>query len=250
MNTNQIIHADVYEALPTIPNNFFDLVITSPPYFVGKEYEVGMTWDEYQELMKLSYYHVARTLKPGGYFVINFGDCHNKDGRFYATEIPSRFPMSGLHYDWGRDSLLDLQSIRIWKKNFARVALGFVVNHRPVAGFEHEHIWTWRKQGGDKKEFCNDRKLSQRSVWGEGWTSPAKIDKHCAAFPIELPLTAIDVYIKRGTEANSIVGDIFGGSGTTVAAAIRRDCQWLMIERDAGYIEYAKERIEKEKAAL
>ena len=229
------------------PDETVDLVTTSPPYFVGKEYETGWTWEGYSRLMADLYQQTYRLLQPGRYCVINFGDLHNSGGRMYPADVPSVYPAAVAHWEWGRAAGFDLQATRIWRKQFARVALGHVVNKRPRNGFDFEHIWTWRKPGRDGEEWCADRRLSQRGVLGDAWSSPARIDRHCAAFPVELPTWAINVYSR---EKGEVVLDPFGGSLTTLVAAHRTGRRGWAIELDPQYLQTGLERLKTELAQL
>lgn len=229
-----------------IDNDYIDLVVTSPPYFVGKEYEKKVGWSEYQSLMEVFYQETFRTLKPGGYLVINFGDFHNSKGRFYECEVTSTQPATPYHYEWGRKLDFDLQATRIWMKQHARVALGFICNKRPRPAFDFEHIWTWRKKGNNGVEWVNQRALSQRGVLGHNWKSPAKLKRHCASFPIELPTWAIKVYTKDDNRSESIVFDPFMGSGTTVVACLNENCHFIGCEKDEDYFSIAVERIQQD----
>jgi modification methylase len=237
---------DVMQHL-TIP---IDLIVTSPPYFVGKEYESDVLWQDYSHMMQTFYTLSSKVLVPGGYVVINFGDFHNSKNRFFSSVVPSTYPASIEHWSWGSRAhtygMLDLQAARVWAKNHAKVGMGHVCNVRPRHSFDFEHVWTWRKQDVLGKEWVNDRSLSQRGVIGKDWKSSARIDRHCAAFPIELPDWAIKVYTKDETRDDAIVLDPFMGSGTTCVAAIKNGCSFIGVEKNKDYIEIAVERIRSE----
>jgi len=229
-----------------MPENFIDLVLTSPPYFVGKEYEKKVGWEEYKTLMENVYKETHRVLKPGGYFTINFGDFHNSKNRFYNSEVTSTQPATPYHFDWGRENYFDLQATRIWMKNHARVGLSFICNKRPRPAFDFEHIWTWRKKGNNGEEWVNQRALSQRGVVGHNWKSSAKLKIHCAAFPLDLPDWCIKVYTKDSERSNSVVFDPFMGSGTTIIACIQNGCHFIGCEKNEEYFKTAIERIKDE----
>jgi len=238
---------DCLEVMSSWPDESVDLIVTSPPYFVGKEYETGWTWEEYSDLLMGLYQQAFRLLTPGRYCVVNFGDLHNSGGRMYEAEVPSVYPAAVPHWQWGRGVGFDLQAQRIWRKQFARCAVSYVVNHRPRNVFDFEHIWTWRKPGRDGEEWCADRKLSQRGVIGEDWGSPARLDRHCAAFPIELPMWAIQVHSR---ERGEVVLDPFGGSLTTLLAAHRTGRKGRAIEVSEDYLQIGLKRLEDELAQL
>lgn len=225
---NNLVEGDCVQVLKTVPDNSIDLVVTSPPYFVNKSYETDWTFDKYESLMSSVFQEVYRVLIPGRYFVVNFGDYFN-NGRLCKTEVPGVFPASVNYFKWGQGTGFDLQSTRIWRKKFSRMGIPFVCNSHPRHVFDYEHVWTYRKPSGDNTEFVNDRKKSQKGVIGEEWTSSADLHHHEAAFPIELPLWAIDVYSKREGE---IVLDPFAGICTTLLAAKERDRLFIGIELD------------------
>ena len=234
-----IINGDCVEVMAMIPANAVDLVVTSPPYFVNKSYENTWTFGEYRHLMQNVFDQCFTLLKPGGYLVINFGDYFNKD-RFYVADVPSVYPATINFFKWGRHVGFDLQATRIWRKKFARMGIPFVCNHHPRPIFDYEHIWTFRKPDGTGKEFVNDRKLSQRGVLGDGWGSSALLANHEAAFPLELPLWAIEVYSR---EKGDIVLDPFCGIGTTLIAASERSRKFIGIDVDKEHCKAAYRRM-------
>ena len=69
-----IYNEDCLEGMKRIPDGSVDLVVTSPPYFVGKEYEQGVTYDEWQSLLKAVVATVATKLRAGCFLVVNMAD--------------------------------------------------------------------------------------------------------------------------------------------------------------------------------
>lgn len=238
MPTTALHLGDCSEVLKSIDATVH-LAITSPPYLVSKDYEKGWTFDYFAGLMSSVFSEIHRILVPGGYFVVNFGDCYNSGNRFYDADVPSVFPASVWYWQWGKDAGFDLQATRIWRKQFAKMSIPFVCNDHPRSVFDYEHVWTWRKKNGSKDEKVNDRKLSQRGVIGDGWSSPAKIDEHCAAFPVDLPHWAISVYSQEG----DTVLDPFMGSGTTGVAAKMLNRDFIGIELSPQHFDLASRNI-------
>lgn len=228
---NNLICGDCIEVMDYMPNDCIDLVITSPPYFLGKSYEKDFTWESYQELLKGLFYQVNRILKPGKYFVINFGDYFNSKNRFYKSDVPSVYPATVQMWERGFEAGFDLQATRIWRKQFGRMSIPFVCNSHPRNIFDYEHIWTFRKRNGSNEEFVNNRKLSQRGVVGEDWTSSARLSDHEAAFPLELPKYFMLIYSGKG----DIVLDPFAGILTTVKASLDLDRKFIGIEKNKQY---------------
>lgn len=239
---NRTLHlGDCTKVMLTLPADSIDLVVTSPPYFVQKEYEKTWTLEYFKSLMTGVFEGVNHVLKPGGYAVFNFGDCYNSGNRFYTADVPSVYPATLSYWEWGRHVDFDLQATRIWRKKFAKMAIPFVCNTHPRNIFDYEHIWAFRKKNGSNKEVVNDRKLSQRGVVGEDWSGAAKIDEHCAAFPVELPKWAIEVYSQKG----DTVLDPFTGSGTTGVAAKLTGRNFVGIEISEKYHALAVDNIDK-----
>jgi len=71
---NRIIHGDARQVLPTVPAASIDLSFWSPPYFVGKSYEQGWRFEDWQSLLEDVIGLHARILKPGGFMAVNIGD--------------------------------------------------------------------------------------------------------------------------------------------------------------------------------
>jgi site-specific DNA-methyltransferase (adenine-specific) len=227
--------------MAAMPDSSIDLIVTSPPYYLNKEYERTITYAAYCSLLERCFTEWNRILKPGCYLVVNFGDYYNSGNRFYRSDIPACYPASINYYRWGVELAgMDLQATRIWRKRFARMGIPFVCNTHPRPVFDYEHIWTFRKKNGSNLEYVTDRKLSQRGVVGEDWSSSARINKHCAAFPIELPKWAIGVYSRNNTD---IVYDPFMGSGTTAQACKEMDRLYIGSETNKEYYINSLERI-------
>lgn len=240
LNINTIYHGDCLDVMKQIDTGSIDLVVTSPPYYLNKEYEKTISYDDYMSMMENVFIETNRVLKGGGYAVFNFGDYFNSGNRFYNSDVPACYPASINYFKWGVESAqMDLQATRIWRKQFAKMGIPFVCNTHPRPVFDYEHIWAFRKKNGSNIEFVNDRKITQRGVVGEDWTSRAGLAKHCAAFPVELPEWAISVY----SHENDVVLDMFGGSGTTGIAAINTNRNYILIEKESVYLEIMKERI-------
>ena len=74
LENNNIYLGDSCELLKGIEEDSVSLSFWSPPYFLGKEYENGETYDSWQEMLKTVITEHYRILKPGGFLVINIAD--------------------------------------------------------------------------------------------------------------------------------------------------------------------------------
>lgn len=74
LEVNHIYQGDVRELLPKIQPNGIALSIWSPPYFVGKEYESDLSFEDWQNLLSTVINLHFPIIKPGGFLVINIAD--------------------------------------------------------------------------------------------------------------------------------------------------------------------------------
>jgi site-specific DNA-methyltransferase (adenine-specific) len=246
MEIDNIYNMDCLEGMRQMEAESVDCIVTSPPYFLNKQYEKTWDYEYYCHLMKNVFYQCKRVLKSGGYLIVNFGDYFNSGNRFYDAQVPSVYPASINYFDWGSQNDFDLQATRIWRKQFAKCSIPIVCNTHPRNVFDYEHVWTFRKKGENGNEFVNDRKLSQKGVIGENWNSTAGLQEHPAAFPIELPRWAINVYSNEG----NVILDPFIGSGTTAIACIKERRHFIGFELNKEYFDKACKRIKAEQAQL
>ena len=73
-NTSQIFQGDSKFCLAVIPGNSVDLSFWSPPYHVGKSYELQSTFEEWSDLISRVIHAHSKVVKPGGFMAVNIGD--------------------------------------------------------------------------------------------------------------------------------------------------------------------------------
>ncbi len=74
LEVNRIHHGNARELLSKIQPNSIALSIWSPPYFVGKEYESDLSFEDWQNLLSTVIALHFPIIKPGGFLVINIAD--------------------------------------------------------------------------------------------------------------------------------------------------------------------------------
>jgi DNA modification methylase len=88
---NEIITGDSRQVMKSLPAEIIDLSFWSPPYFVGKEYEAHLTFDDWTDLLQGVIAEHARIMKAGAFMVININDIlcfvDNDMPRFMANNI-------------------------------------------------------------------------------------------------------------------------------------------------------------------
>ena len=74
LSINQIHLGDARYLLPQVALNSINCSVWSPPYFVGKQYEKYLSYEEWKTLLETVVLHHFGLLKPGGFMVVNIAD--------------------------------------------------------------------------------------------------------------------------------------------------------------------------------
>ncbi len=239
----------------SLPDNSVALVVTSPPYFAGKEYERDLadettpsSYAEYLEMLAAVFAQCYRKLEPGGRLAVNVANLGRKPYRSLSGDVIGI--LNELEYV--------LSAEIIWRKaqgQSGSCAWGSFQNPAsPVIRDVTERIVIAGKDGPGRVMAARERE--QRGVPSVAtisrdaflsctldlWEFPpehATRVGHPAPFPIELPRRLMDLY----TWQNDLVLDPFMGSGTTAVAALESGRRYAGFEMDAGYVETAQTRI-------
>ena len=251
---NTISLGDTLLKMSELPNECVDLVVTSPPYGVGKNYELdeGGQRTDIAALLSLArgcFQQYERIVKPGGYVVWQFGD--NTFGKQeFKTEVHTTIPMGLYYFKIGTAYCFELQATRIWRKNFASMGVPFICNQEPRPLLDYEHIWFWRKPDGIGEQVVREHRISRRGVWDTTKDGLAELDEpyqgkvlkgHGAAFPLAIPKWAIKLY----SDSGDVVLDNFMGTGTTAVAAAMLGRNYYGIEKNPEWVQYSLERLKQ-----
>jgi len=230
------------EKMEELPDNSVHLMVTSPPYNVGKEYDENLSLQEYRDFLSRVWKEVYRVLVPGGRVCINVANLGRK-------------PYIPLH----AFIIEDMQKIGflmrgeiIWNKGSTAspsTAWGSWLSAKnPVLRDIHEYILVFSKDTFTRANHNNERATMTKdefleltkSIWTFGAESAKKVG-HPAPFPVELPLRCIKLY----TFENDVVLDPFMGSGTTAVAAILSNRKFVGYEIEEEYVRLAEKRIKE-----
>lgn len=229
---NTIIVGDALTVLQRFPDDFFDVIVTSPPYNKGEKggWLVGKVVyenirdnrpeNEYQDEQVRVLDALYRVTKPGG-------------SLFYNHKVRYVAGVAIHPYQWISRSQWRLRQEIIW--------------YRKVAG----NLRGWRFWCVDervywlyKPRFENDigqEMASRHALLTSVWTIlPEKDSRHPAPFPIELPTRCIYSVLDGNY---GVVLDPYCGIGTTLVAAKLLGCDFVGIEICEDYVKIAEERI-------
>ena len=227
-----------------IPDESVHLMVTSPPYNVGKDYDEDLGLEEYRGLLRDVFEEVHRKLVVGGRACINVANL-------------GRRPYIPLH-SYIIEEMAELGFLMrgeiIWSKAASAgssTAWGsWLSASNPTLRDVHEYIMVYSKgsmrREGERGESTikRDEFLEYtKSIWSFP-TESAKRVGHPAPFPLELPYRLIQLYTYRG----DVVLDPFCGSGTTCVAALKTQRHFIGVDNSEEYVELARKRIGEEKA--
>jgi len=228
------------ERMAELPDCSIHLMVTSPPYNVGKDYDEDLTLEAYLGFLKRAWMEVYRVLVPGGRACINVANLGRK-------------PYIPLHV-WIIKDMLEcgfrMRGEVIWNKASSASASTAWGSWRsaanPTLRDVHEYILVFSKDAFRRENTPGKESTISRDEFLEWtksvWTFPAESAKkvgHPAPFPVELPHRLVQLY----TFAGEVVLDPFMGSGQTALAALKSGRHFVGYETNSEYVALAERRI-------
>jgi adenine-specific DNA-methyltransferase len=244
-----VFPGDCLQLLETIPDNTLDLVVTSPPYNIGKVYEKKNSLANYLDSQRTTIQQCARVLKPAGSICWQVGNYVN------SGEI---VPLDYVLYPVFRDQGLRMRNRIVWHFEHGlhcsrrlsgryEVIMWFTKSHDYY--FDLDPIRVPQKYPG-KKYFkgpnagqysCNPLGKNPGDLWIIPNVKSNHIEKtdHPCQFPVEL----IERLVLALSPPDGSVFDPYLGTGTTVIAAIRHGRKGIGAETMPAYLKIARTRI-------
>lgn len=254
------VHGDA-RSLSMIDDRSVALVVTSPPYFAGKQYEVELERDgipssylEYLDMLREVFAECVRVLEPGGRIAVNVANLGRRPYRSLTADV--------IHLLQDQLGLL-LRGEIVWRKgagaNGSCAWGSFRSASNPVLRDVTERVVIASKGRFQRAVppakraarglphqstmSAEDFMANTLDVWDVPTESARRVG-HPAPFPVELPARLIELY----TFADDLVLDPFMGSGSTLVAASQLGRRFIGVDLDADYVALARERVAREGA--
>jgi adenine-specific DNA-methyltransferase len=263
-----IINGDCLNVIKEIEDNKFDLILTSPPYNIGKSYETKTSIEKYLETQEEIISELVRTLSDKGNLCWQVGNYVDKG------EI---FPLDIFYYQIFKKHGLKLRNRIVWhfghglhaSKRFSgryETLLWFSKTDNYIFNLDNVRVPSKypgkRHFKGPKKGQLSGNPLGKNpsDIWEiieHDWDKamwdipnvkanhPEKTEHPCQ-FPIEL----VERCVLALTDEKSWVLDPFAGVGSTVIGAIKNNRNGIGIEKEKEFCKIANKRIEDFKEGI
>lgn len=259
----QIQLGECLSILKELDNKKFDLIITSPPYNVGKSYETKTSIEKYLETQEFIIKELVRTLSDRGNLCWQVGNYVDKG------EI---FPLDIFYYQIFKNHGLKLRNRIIWHFGHGLHASNrFSGRYETILWFSKSDNYIFNLDNvrvaskypgklhfkGPKKGQPSGNPLGKNpsDIWEiiaqdwekEMWDIPNVKSNHPEKtnHPCQFPIELVERCVLALTEENSWVLDPFSGVGSTVIASVKNGRNAIGIEREEEYCKIAKKRIEE-----
>ncbi|WP_302273308.1 DNA-methyltransferase [Brachyspira aalborgi] len=239
---NKIHCADSLDIIKKFPDNCIDIVLTSPPYNFGINYEntndVNI-WEDYFNKLFNIFKECIRVLKDSGRIIINVQP-------MFSDYIPTHHLISNFFLKEG----LIWKGEIIWEKNNYNCKYCTWGSWKSPSSPYLKYSWEFveifcknsLKKEGDKNNIDIEAEEFKKWVYGKWSIAPErnmKKYKHDAMFPEEL----VKRLLKLFSYKNDIVLDPFNGVGTTTKVAKQLNRKFIGIDISEEYCKTAEDRL-------
>ena len=223
-----------------LPDACVHLMVTSPPYNVGKTYDEDLSLDEYRALLRAVFQETYRVLVPGGRACVNVANVGRRPYIPFHLYVAQEMLAAGFL----------MRGEIIWNKassSGVSTAWGsWCSATNPTLRDVHEYILVFSK--GSLRRHSRGRPSTIRpeqfleytkSVWHFPAESARRVG-HPAPFPVELPYRLIQLYTFEG----EVVLDPFAGSGSACLAALQAGRHFVAYDINPDYVALAERRLQ------
>jgi site-specific DNA-methyltransferase (adenine-specific) len=268
LETGKIINGNCIEEMSKLPECCVDLIVTSPPYGVGIEYDVhndDMEIEEYLKFTKEWLTEAYKVLKDDGRIALNIPyeiNRQSKGGRiFFVSEVYQVMKEIGFKFF----GIVDLEEdsphrskTTAWG-SWMSPSSPYIYNPKEcvILAYKKHHVkkvkgqpqWTGiptdveQEDGTVKKKIVyleEDKKEFMELVFGQWkyFADTKSLTK--ATFSMDIPSKAVKILSYR----DDVILDPFAGSGTSLVAAETLNRRWIGIELSENYTKIARERVQ------
>ncbi len=234
-----------------LPDESMKLIVTSPPYNLGKVYEEKKPLENYIQGQAMIIEECARLLHPQGSICWQVGN-HVQNGEV--------FPLDIILYPVFRKHRLKLRNRIVWHFGHGlHCSKRFSGRHETILWFTKSDDYTFNldpvrvpSRYPDKKYFkgpkkgkpsCNPKGKNPSDVW----EIPNVKSNHCekTVHPCQFPVELVERLVLSMTDETDNVFDPFMGVGSAIIAAIKNNRVAYGCDTDQEYVDMAQDRIFK-----
>lgn len=247
---------DAIDFLKSIPDETFQLIITSPPYNIGKEYEKKVDLKEYIYQQTIIINDCVRTLRETGSICWQTGN---------FVENGCIIPLDIMIYPIFEQLGLKLRNRVIWHfEHGLHSTKRLSGRYETVLWFSKTDNYVFNldpiripQKYPNKKHFKgpNIGKLSGNPLGknpGDVWNIPNVKNNHIEKLdhPCQFPVELIERFVLSLTNEGDWVFDPYLGTGTTIVAALRHQRKGAGSEIVEKYVDISIDRVQKELAGV
>lgn len=246
-----LFHGDCLNLMKSLPDKSIKLVVTSPPYNIGKEYEKRRGLDIYLAEQEKTIKEAIRVLSDDGSICWQVGNHIGKDGEV--------FPLDALVYMIGKKLGLKLRNRIVWRFGHGlHCTKRFSGRHETIVWFTKSDDYTFnldpiripQKYPG-KKNFKKNEKYGTLSGNPLGknpedvWDIPNVKNNHPekANHPCQFPIELIERLVLSMTNPGDVVLDPYLGVGSAICAAVIHKRRGYGSDIFKEYLDIAQERV-------
>lgn len=259
--TITLAEGDTLEFLPTLPDGIAKLIITSPPYNIGKVYETRRGLHDYLAEQVPIIRELIRVLHPAGSLCWQVGN---------YVEEGEVFPLDIFYYDLFKSEGLKLRNRIIWHfRHGLHASRRFSGRYETLLWFTKQDSYTFnldavrvpskypgkRHYKGEKRGQPSGNPLGKNpaDLWefvaqewdAELWDIPNVKSNHPekTIHPCQYPIELVERCVLALTHEDDWVLDPFCGVGSALIAGLRHQRRVIGVDKEADYIQIAQERI-------
>ena len=247
-----LFEGDRLDLMRSLPEKSVNLVITSPPYNIGKEYEKRKDLSTYLDEQEETIKEAVRILADSGSICWQVGNHIGKDGEV--------FPLDALIYTIGKKLDLKLRNRIVWHFGHGlHCSKRFSGRHETIIWFTKgdDYIFNLdpvrvpQKYPGKRnhKKGKNYGKLSCNPLGknpSDVWEIPNVKSNHPekTSHPCQFPIELIERFVLSMTNPGDTVLDPYAGVGSALCAAVLHNRKGFGSDISGEYLNTAKERIQ------